>query len=361
MEQNYTNVFNNTINNILCNNSNIECNQTEHLHNITQKISSIELNSNNNENTMKKRNKKHNKKHNKKFDYDHIQKIYKSASITFVDDFSRCLMCEEFRYKEQQILLHTIGGKVENYDADIFETGIREFIEEADLESHPIINSNNYDKKNLIKYLYAELKNISMSFDVKVGKNQYSFHKFYVIKLSSLNIPSLKKSFEELPDYFNHNKKTEINKIMWLSNNNSNKKKICNPPRKQKQNKNKTQKIISSKTNNESNIVVETKSDEKLDIGNETYINNTNNEKLTNVLLDINNNSEFIIEIPSNIKSNKTNELIISNEHNDKNDIDLSNTNIELMNKNSFDISESDIKPSWLLKMFFNLMEKKYR
>ncbi len=74
-----------------------------------------------------------------------IKKKYKSASLTFYNPELGYLMCEEYRYKQKKNLIHTIGGKVEDYDKDLLETAIREFMEETNLEFHPKINSTNLD------------------------------------------------------------------------------------------------------------------------------------------------------------------------------------------------------------------------
>jgi len=147
------------------------------------------------------------------------EKIYKSASLTFYDKNLGYLICEEFRHKEKKILSHTIGGKVENYDRNIFSTAIREFIEETNLLTHPIINSSNKNKNDLIVILDDIVKNESYCLDICVNKVQNYYHMYFIVLLEKIEDTELKKSIIELPNYFNGNYISEINKIFWHDNN----------------------------------------------------------------------------------------------------------------------------------------------
>jgi 8-oxo-dGTP pyrophosphatase MutT (NUDIX family) len=143
------------------------------------------------------------------------KKIFKSASLIFYSKELGYLFCEEFRYKEKKILIHPIGGKVENYDIDIFSTAVREFIEEVNLEFHPIINKENNIKSKLITNISENLKKISSYRDLCIHKKNKYFHRFYIVSIDNIENDKFKKNIIELPNYFNDNYKTEINKINW--------------------------------------------------------------------------------------------------------------------------------------------------
>ena len=143
------------------------------------------------------------------------KKIYKSASLTFYSKKLGYLFCEEFRHTEKKILIHPIGGKVENYDKDIFSTAIREFIEEVELELHPIINLEKNIKTTLVDNICKKLENISYHKDLCIHKKNKYFHRYYFVLIDKINDEELKKNIIELPNYFNGNYETEINKINW--------------------------------------------------------------------------------------------------------------------------------------------------
>ena len=143
-------------------------------------------------------------------------KVFKSASLIFHSKELGYLICEEKRYKEKKILLHPIGGKVEDYDSDIFSTSIREFIEETNLEKHPIINNLKSNKNAMILEMYNTLKNISCFIDICINKENNYYHRYYLVILDDIsNEIKFKESIIKLPDYFNGNYKTEIEKIIW--------------------------------------------------------------------------------------------------------------------------------------------------
>jgi 8-oxo-dGTP pyrophosphatase MutT (NUDIX family) len=143
-------------------------------------------------------------------------KIFKSASITFYSKKLGYLLCEEFRYKEKKILLHPIGGKVENFDKDIFTTAIREFIEEVNLELHPILNANKYDKNTLTENMCEILQNLTYYIDLCINKENKYFHRYFLTLTDNIEDNEFKSNIIELPNYFNGNYKTEINNIHWL-------------------------------------------------------------------------------------------------------------------------------------------------
>ena len=144
-------------------------------------------------------------------------KIFKSASLTFYSKELGYLFCEEFRYKEKKILLHPIGGKVENFDKDIFSTAIREFIEEVNLETHPKLNINKYDKNMLTDDYYKILLNISYFIDLCINKEKKYFHRYFLVLIDDIRDIEFKNDIIDLPNYFNGKYKTEINNVYWYT------------------------------------------------------------------------------------------------------------------------------------------------
>jgi len=133
--------------------------------------------------------------------------------LTFSNSELGYLVCEEFRYKEKKKLIHTIGGKVEDYDLNLLETAIREFIEETNLEIHPIINKDKLEKKQMITYIYNLIIDSTYYIDICVNKENRFFHRYYLSNLGNCEfIDSIKK----LPDFFNGKYTTEITNIHWI-------------------------------------------------------------------------------------------------------------------------------------------------
>jgi hypothetical protein len=174
---------------------------------INNKVNNNIINNKNNKNSKDNNNIISVKKNN--------NKIFKSASLTFYSKELGYLFCEEFRYKEKKILLHPIGGKVENFDKDIFSTAIREFIEEVNLEIHPKININKYDKNMLTDDLYKILQNISYYIDLCINKEKKYFHRYFLVLIDDIRDIEFKKDIIDLPNYFNGKYKTEINNVCW--------------------------------------------------------------------------------------------------------------------------------------------------
>lgn len=167
-------------------------------------------------------------KDNKSIKNNKNNKIFKSASLIFYSKELGYLFCEELRYKEKKILIHPIGGKVENFDKDIFSTSIREFIEEVNLESHPILNIDKFDKNVLTDNLYRILLNISCYIDLCINKENKYFHRYFLVLTDNIKDIELKKNIIDLPNYFNGNYKTEINYVYWYDLLSEKKKTITN-------------------------------------------------------------------------------------------------------------------------------------
>lgn len=144
------------------------------------------------------------------------KKIYKSASLTFYNSNYGYLICEEYRYKEKKTLLHPIGGKNENYDKNIFETAIREFIEETNILNHTVLNKKNLSKNEMIKIIMDNIIDNTYYVDVCVNINFRYYHRFYLsIIPNDLATDEFYKQIISLPIFFNGNHKTEINNVIW--------------------------------------------------------------------------------------------------------------------------------------------------
>jgi 8-oxo-dGTP pyrophosphatase MutT (NUDIX family) len=149
------------------------------------------------------------------------EKIFKSASLTFYDKNLGYLLCDEFRYKEKKTLVHTVGGKVEPFDKNIFETAIREFIEETSLEAHNFFNEKNLVKEELIKEIVGMFKKKEIYKDLCINKESKYYHRYYLIILNEQSMsPEIINSIYELPEFFNGRFKTEIESLRWVKKEN---------------------------------------------------------------------------------------------------------------------------------------------
>lgn len=160
-------------------------------------------------------------------------KIYKSASLTFFDNELGYLMCDEFRYREKKNLINPIGGKVETFDKELIDTGIREFIEETNLEQYPYLYINKLNKDILIESIKNIIKSKIKYFDLCINGKLEHYHRYYLFELNSLEDTSVeliefKKSIIELPKFFNGNFKTEVNNLEWIKTDYKNNSEIEN-------------------------------------------------------------------------------------------------------------------------------------
>ena len=148
-------------------------------------------------------------------------KIFKSASLTFVDDELGYLLCDEYRYREKNNLIHPIGGKVETYDKDLLETAIREFIEETNLEQYPYNQIDKSSKNKLIENIKMIISQDIQFYDFCVGKELGYYHRYYSFNLKKIPQSDITdefiKSIRELPIFFNGNFKTEVNSLEWIN------------------------------------------------------------------------------------------------------------------------------------------------
>ena len=84
------------------------------------------------------------------------------------------------------MLIHPIGGKVELYDEDIFETAIREFVEETNLQEYDYKYIDKKDKNSLIKSLKKIICK-KIYYDFCINKELKYFHRYYVVNLNDMN------------------------------------------------------------------------------------------------------------------------------------------------------------------------------
>lgn len=202
-------------------------------YNINNKIndlnSKLEKNNLNLNNIIKEFEKKKSKltKKNKEIKENKQNKIFKSASLIFIDDEMGNLMCEEYRYKEKKNLIHPIGGKVEIFDNGLIETAIREFIEETNLEEYPYKYINKSSKDVLIDSIKNIINSKINYYDLCLNKDYGYYHRYYLYDLKfleeSIELDEFKKSILKLPEYFNGNFKTEVNYLNWYKINNEKK------------------------------------------------------------------------------------------------------------------------------------------
>jgi 8-oxo-dGTP pyrophosphatase MutT (NUDIX family) len=170
----------------------------------------------NNKNTENNKNNKNNKNNNK---------IFKSASLVFIDDELGYLLCNEYRYKEKNTLIHPIGGKTETYDNGLLETAIREFVEETNLEQYSYEYIDKSDKNKLIENIMVIINQDVQFYDLCVSKESGYYHRFYSLNLKNIKqsdmFDEFKKSIIELPKFFNGNFKTEVDSLIWFDVNNN--------------------------------------------------------------------------------------------------------------------------------------------
>ena len=169
-------------------------------------------------------------KQNKQNKQNRQNKIFRSASLIFIDDELGYLMCNEYRYKEKKNLIHPIGGKVETYDKGLLETAIREFIEETNLEQFPYNNIDKSSKNKLIENIKFIIEDGVKFCDLCVNNELDYYHRYYSFELKKIDqknhteqlkdLDEFKKSIIELPKYFNGNFKTEVDNLEWINNNN---------------------------------------------------------------------------------------------------------------------------------------------
>ncbi len=156
-----------------------------------------------------------------------IQKIFKSASITFFSKNRGFLLCKEHR--DHHLVFHPIGGKYEKYDQNIEKTAAREFVEETGIIKNKDykkyiqnrhLNNDNIDyEKEMIHILYDLLyKDCTHYFDYYVNKERNYVHRYYLMNIDMIE-DELKFIFEKIDIFYSKTysvKKNEyIDSLRW--------------------------------------------------------------------------------------------------------------------------------------------------
>ncbi len=139
-----------------------------------------------------------------------------SVSLIFYYPNLGYLVGQELRKKEKDFIFQPVGGKVEVFDKDPLDTGVREFIEETTLLMHSffgdIANENfeKWTKDNPItlntkyprattwiqKELYDYCSVSNVFYDYKL-LNSHKVHRFYVVDISNINNNELNKNITQ--------------------------------------------------------------------------------------------------------------------------------------------------------------------
>ncbi len=128
-----------------------------------------------------------------------------SVSLIFYHPSTGYLIGQELRKKEKDILFQPVGGKVEVFDRDPLDTGVREFIEETTLGLNPFFcdiaesNFKKWTQENTIDlktvypkpstwiqnelYQFCSISNIYYDYQLL---NSHKVHRFYIIDLSKI-------------------------------------------------------------------------------------------------------------------------------------------------------------------------------
>lgn len=150
-------------------------------------------------------------------------KIYASVSLVFKNN-NKILICNEYRKKK--LLYNPIGGKVEIDDKDLLYTGIREFIEETNLENNQDFNNlcknfiDTNTKESMIEYIYKLIQTNCIFKDICVSINNNKHHRYYTVELNSINNELFKNILINLPEFYNNNKLKDhsVIDLLWIEN-----------------------------------------------------------------------------------------------------------------------------------------------
>ncbi len=152
------------------------------------------------------------------------QRIFKSASLTFIGKSGKYLVANELRWVEKEDLYHPIGGKAELIDTDILYTGIREFVEETNMFMDESICKDR-NKFYLIDKLYDELKPKIKYYDRLATPEGNIYHRYFVFNVNWFSNWEYRKKILELPEYYSSLKSEgklkniELNYIKWMDKN----------------------------------------------------------------------------------------------------------------------------------------------
>ncbi len=156
-----------------------------------------------------------------------------SVSLVFQHKQLGFLLGHEFRYKDNNNLLHPIGGRTEDYDQDYLATGIREFIEETTIynssyfwqiymdnylkwfNDNPNIPNNQYPKPST--FIHKEFENL-------IEKHYYldhplysnKVHRFIIVPIHQIKNNEFKNFITQFPfEYALYDNTIKENNCMW--------------------------------------------------------------------------------------------------------------------------------------------------
>jgi hypothetical protein len=157
-----------------------------------------------------------------------LNKIFKSASITFFDKNLGFLLCKENR--DRKIVYHPIGGKYENEDIEINMTAAREFVEETGIMKcgdfiEYIKKSSFYDPNEKIMKCASKILNelllnthISYYYDHYVNKDRDYVHRYYLVNIELMD-SDLAKIIKKIDIFYKNtygtHKNEYIDDLVW--------------------------------------------------------------------------------------------------------------------------------------------------
>jgi hypothetical protein len=150
------------------------------------------------------------------------EKLFSSASLTFIQGSRGYLVSNEFRWIEQKNMYHTIGGKTDDSDIDIFYTAVREFVEETNIYLDESLDKNkNCD--NLSYKLYLMLRDKVKYYDMIIGQHKNLYHRFFIFNVNWFEDWDIRNKIINLPEFYqnlidkNLRTNSELNYLKWLS------------------------------------------------------------------------------------------------------------------------------------------------
>lgn len=136
-----------------------------------------------------------------------------SVSLVFYHPTLGYLIGQELRKKEKELMFQPVGGKVESFDKDPLDTGVREFIEETTLGMHSFFNNiaiENFKKwtdengidlntkyPNPTTWIQKELYEFCSVSNYYIDYNclnSHKIHRFYIVDISKINNNELNKN-----------------------------------------------------------------------------------------------------------------------------------------------------------------------
>ncbi len=149
------------------------------------------------------------------------EKLFSSASLTFIQGSRGFLVSNEFRWVEQKNMYHTIGGKTDDSDFDIFYTAIREFVEETNIHLDESLEKNK-NCENLVYKLYLMIRDKVKHYDMIIGQHKNLYHRFFIFNVNWFEDWEIRNKIINLPEFYknlidnNLRTNSELNYLKWL-------------------------------------------------------------------------------------------------------------------------------------------------